>query len=78
MRCEYVRMPGGGVAIVCHSGQRWKRCACGTLAAVQCDYPAGRGRTCDRYLCRSCAVSVGPDRDYCPIHPEATQIELAL
>lgn len=41
-------------------------------ATKQCDFKliAGKriGKTCDAYLCASCAVSRGPDVDYCPAH----------
>ena len=58
-------------------------CACcGTgRATIQCDFPLEPPaqkrlifgdekppKTCDAYLCRSCAVRVGRDRDYCPHH----------
>jgi hypothetical protein len=67
---EAVRLPGGGTAIVCFSGGRWCQCGCRRRATIQCDHPApaGRSGTCDRWLCRRCAVSVGPNRDHCPDH----------
>lgn len=70
--CKTVRLPDGGVAIVRFSGkQPQHKCACGRPATIQCDYPEGDG-TCDKWLCKSCAVHVGRDRDYCPSH----QLEL--
>lgn len=69
---EFHRLPDGTTAIVCFSGKRPKApdcMACGGRSTLQCDYPILGGRkTCDRYLCRGCAVHVGPDRDYCPHH----------
>lgn len=77
MSCETVRMPDGGLAIVCTRGKRpARKCACGRPATLQCDYPVEHG-TCDEWLCKSCAVHVGHNRDYCPSHPRA-QSELAL
>jgi hypothetical protein len=69
--CEVVKMPGGGTAIVTHSGGRWCSCGCRRRATIQCDFPkpGRKSGTCDAWLCRGCAVSVGPDRDHCPEHP---------
>jgi len=51
MKCEHVKLPGGGTAIVCSSGgrgyrERAHRCACGAIAGLQCDWkiPPPRGR----------------------------------
>lgn len=65
-----VPLPGGGVAFVDGTTRR-RYCGCGRIAALQCDYPTpGRkSGTCDKHLCRSCGVAVGPDRDHCPEHP---------
>lgn len=76
MKCETVRMPGGGVAIVCHRGPRRPRCRCGRPATRQCDFPTAPGKTCDKYLCAGCAMRQGRNHDYCPDH--AAQTELAL
>ncbi len=37
--------------------------ACSALADYQCDYPMGRGKTCDAYLCERHAISQGFPRD---------------
>lgn len=44
--------------------------SCGRPGAdIRCDYPVKtKSGTCDRWLCKRCAVSVGPDWDYCPVH----------
>ena len=71
---EVVRLEGGVTAIVCHSGPRprSKPCkCCGTRSNLLCDYPTGPRRTCDAPLCRGCAVSRGPNVDYCPHHEVA-------
>lgn len=66
---EVIVLDDGTRAIVCFSGKRPRapRCRCGAAASIQCDFPILAG-TCDRYLCRRCAVRVGPDRDFCPDH----------
>jgi hypothetical protein len=72
MKCETVRLPGGGVAIVCSPRRRPRRCqvrGCDRPGVRQCDFPTGPGRTCDRYLCAAHAVPQGRGRDHCPDHP---------
>lgn len=74
MACHYVKLPGvEGVAIVCdRSRPRVRRCStrgCTRIGSLQCDFPIGNGRTCDKYLCADCAVPQGPDKDFCPSHP---------
>lgn len=39
-----------------------------TGAEFLCDYPVGHDKTCDRYLCKACAKTVGRDMHYCPSH----------
>lgn len=73
MPCDKVELPGGGFAIVCSRGQRKaKPCeSCGRPGTIQCDYPVtrnGKTATCDRWQCRQCATSVGPNVDYCKPH----------
>jgi hypothetical protein len=43
-------------------------CACGHSADFLCDYPIGRGKTCDLALCYCCRESVGEERDFCRVH----------
>lgn len=70
----------GGYAIVCGS-RPYKRCStpgCRHDATIQCDYPVqrkGKAATCDRWCCRSCAKSVGEDRDYCRPHAELDKLK---
>jgi hypothetical protein len=74
--CVAVKMPDGGVALVRIGGKR-PSCACsrcGRPATIQCDYPTGPGKTCDAWLCRTCAIPVGPDRDYCRYHPRGDDL----
>ncbi len=86
VRCEQVKLPGGGPAFVCGRGRqpRPKCSRCGKPADKLCDFVierrhGGNHRTCDKPLCSSCAVSGGRNVDYCPDHrvPE-TQPSLAL
>ena len=65
---------GNVVAIVCTRGARHQACStpgCRNNATLQCDFAVtrkGKPGTCDRYVCRVCAVRVGPDLDYCAAH----------
>ena len=43
-------------------------CACGHVADFLCDYPVGRGATCDLALCGCCREAIGEERDLCRIH----------
>lgn len=43
-------------------------CACGHAADFLCDYPVGRGKTCDLALCGCCRESIGEERDLCRVH----------
>lgn len=79
MRCDRIDLGNGAVGIVCSRGQRSKTCsACKrNRATLECDWPlAGKkaGKTCDRALCRPCALLVksanGDTVDYCPAHAE--------
>lgn len=74
MDCARVRMPGGGVAIVCGTGfrraPRCRHCACeGQLA---CDWkfvePRGTLATCDKPICPAHAFEVAIEKHLCPPH----------
>lgn len=70
---EVVQLPGGGTAFVCYSGKQRRNlpsCACGARSTLQCDFPLLAGQTCDAFLCRRCAVSVGHNQHLCPVHPK--------
>jgi hypothetical protein len=41
---------------------------CGKCADYLCDFPMGRGKTCDHKLCDEHAHPLGSDRHLCPIH----------
>ncbi|MFW9872546.1 MAG: hypothetical protein ACFFG0_05535 [Candidatus Thorarchaeota archaeon] len=41
---------------------------CGTFADKLCDYPIGKGKTCDIALCKEHAKRIGINLDLCPVH----------
>jgi hypothetical protein len=43
-------------------------CKCGIASDYLCDYPMGRGKTCDLSLCPNCSRHVGEELDLCEIH----------
>jgi len=64
------------------SRPRRRKCSCcGTAwSTLECDYPtpSRKSGTCDKPLCGKCAVSVGPNLDYCPDHPAAAGAQAAM
>jgi hypothetical protein len=77
--CETVRLPGGGVAIVCGGRHRpRKRCVgCRMRAGDKlCDHTNSDGKTCDAPICAGCAFHIpGKDLDYCPVHAKYHRAE---
>lgn len=58
---------GSAVGFIC--GDLGEPCAdCGAVAQHLCDYPVGRGKTCDRNLCEFDGVEIAPDIHYCRPH----------
>jgi hypothetical protein len=57
----------GGRMFMCGSGLELCK-ICGWVADVLCDYPMGKGKTCDIQLCSNCAFEVGDDFHLCPVH----------
>jgi hypothetical protein len=43
-------------------------CPCGVAADFLCDYPMGKGKTCDLPLCADCRHAVDDDTDLCRLH----------
>lgn len=84
MKCTPIRI-GDTVGIACTRNGRRKHCTvmngwrrCHQWATLECDYhnPDRKSGTCDKALCRWCAVEVGPDKHHCPHHPKGqTEIE---
>lgn len=77
MPCSYVRLENGFTVIVTHAAPRRRRCRCGAVAAYQCDWKTGDGKTCDRWLCAGCRPHVGEDKDLCQEHQRAYKAWLA-
>jgi transcriptional regulator with XRE-family HTH domain len=62
---------GFSVGFVCARGARIQTCSCGFVAKYLCDFPMGKGKTCDALLCEDHAVKQGTavqDLHYCPQH----------
>lgn len=74
MTCQLIRTPTGMI-VVCARGRRPHQvCSvpgCGRDARRLCDERLANGQTCDKPLCTSHAVSIGPDQDLCPPHARA-------
>lgn len=75
MPCIPFKDKNGAVGLMCSGRGRPKprQCQfCGLMnATLLCDGPpasSSRKRTCDAWLCRTCALNDGPDRDLCPRH----------
>ena len=49
-------------------GRLGPHCSCGGVTEVLCDFPVGRGKTCDAKLCDHCSHRIGPDLHYCEAH----------
>lgn len=59
---------GNRIGFIC--GRLGPHCSCGGLAELLCDFPVGKGKTCDRKLCGHCSKLIGPDLHYCKAHHE--------
>jgi hypothetical protein len=68
--CRYVKLAGGGHAIICSRGRSAPPCAfCGQPSTLLCDGAVRSGFqtiTCDKPICKKCAKRVGKNRDLCP------------
>ncbi len=72
MTCNVLRDPKGQLlGIACTRERPRRKCnVCHARPATRlCDYPTGKGKTCDCPLCVACARRIGVDRDHCPSHP---------
>src|SRR6185312_8100188 len=61
------RDPNDGPIFACGS-EEVPVCRCGHMADILCDWPVGRGKTCDLPLCSDCTKHIGDDQDLCAIH----------
>ena len=58
---------GKQIGHVC--GKLGKHCAdCAGVSGFLCDFPVGKGKTCDRPMCERHACEIGPDLHYCSTH----------
>ncbi len=58
---------GEPVGHIC--GKLGPHCAnCGDVSGFLCDYPVGKGKTCDRPVCERHCIEVAPDLHYCTAH----------
>lgn len=67
---EWIRFNNGAVVHVLRDVPRCRFCR--RAATVLCDWPdpTRKSRTCDRQLCRFCAVHVAGGKHRCPDHKE--------
>lgn len=71
MTCRIVKV-GESVAIVCGPRPRRQKCSsCGAGAGLLCDWKLGGGKTCDKPICRACAMEVEPEKHLCREHQAA-------
>ena len=74
MGCEITKIAGMGV-ILCSRGSGGRRMPKGQTCRKrpgkrQCDYSKpGSTKTCDKYICKECTVTIALEIDYCPDHP---------
>jgi hypothetical protein len=61
--------PDNSPMIMCGDGMEPSDvCACAHFADYLCDWPVGRGKTCDIVMCDCCGTKVGDDKHLCAIH----------
>jgi hypothetical protein len=79
MTCYVLPSKHGTIIACARPRQRDRKCRfCGEWgAALLCDYPVKRGKTCDQVMCARCAVKQparhidGDSVDFCPPHARA-------
>lgn len=59
---HFICGPGADEIVMCRES------GCEYESDVLCDWPMGRGKTCDLPLCADHARHIGEDRDLCPMH----------
>jgi hypothetical protein len=69
MPCYIEPHEDGEIRILC--GDLGPPCSlCPASSDFLCDYPVGRGKTCDLHLCGQHGTEVAPNVHYCPGHLE--------
>jgi hypothetical protein len=53
---------------MCGDGHPEPLCECGRITDLLCDYPMGRGKTCDKPMCAEHAFEIAEDKHLCLIH----------
>jgi hypothetical protein len=53
---------------MCGAAPPEPQCECGRIADLLCDYPIGRGKTCDLGLCPEHAFAVAEEKHLCLLH----------
>lgn len=59
---------GDGLIFTCGENLVIEICRCGHEGAFLCDYPIGKGQTCDVPMCEGCRRNIGVELDLCEIH----------
>jgi hypothetical protein len=85
MTCTRIDLGNGDFMITCYRGQRRPKATpcsvCHSRESTQlCDFRlrgSETGKTCDRKLCKTCAVKHG-DIDLCPPHAKHTAAQSTL
>ena len=68
MTCYVIPTKDGGKMFLCGKlGPHCSECSAPGDEAL-CDYPVGKGKTCDKKLCEVHAHEVAPNVHYCPGH----------
>ncbi len=60
---------GGGVVFMCGRESKAPHCyECQDFGDLLCDWPAGKGKTCDLPMCEDHAHDLGGDKHLCEVH----------
>lgn len=77
MACSIIKTDGD-TAIICGPTRIHPCFYCGEIATIRCDAQVGKKKTCKRWTCRECALSVGPNKDFCRGHASTRETQLQL
>ncbi len=70
MACETRYDDHGQVTMILCGRSRRQTCKfCGVQPVSKlCDFPVGKGKTCDAGMCTKCSTLIAHEVDYCPTH----------